>query len=314
MLAVTMDEISRVTPTKRTLLWGLTRGKYLRYGMLAPAMAVILVFALLPLFYTLRLSFMNEVVTSPAAPEFVGLLNYRRALDDPMFWSSLRRTIAFTVGAVGLEMVLGTLIAFLLARPVGGRGLVRTLMLLPVTAAPVAMGLVWRYMYHADFGIFNYLVESIGLGRHNWLGEPSVALSAIIFFDVWQWTPFVAFVVAAGLHALPKEPFEAAQVDGAPRWLVAKSVLIPALAPLWVFVFLLRVIDAVRLYDPIYALTRGGPGTATETLSWYLYRNAFVYWDASYSAVIALLFLYGMLIISALAIRAMEKAVGRVER
>ncbi len=296
---------------KRSLAFELARGRYFRYLLLVPAMTIIFFFALFPLFYTLRLSFMNQVLTNPSPPVFVGLANYRRALNDPLFWSSLQKTAFFTVVAVSAEMLLGTIIAFLLAQPLAGRGLVRTLMLLPVTAAPIAVGLVWRYMYHADFGIINYLVEQIGLARRNWLGEPSIAMLSIIVFDVWQWTPFVAFVVSAGLHALSREPFEAAQVDGAPRWLVFKALIVPMLAPLWVFVFLLRVIDAVRLYDPIYALTRGGPGTATETLSWYLYRNAFAYWDTSYSAVIALLFLYGMMIISSLTIRAMERAVGK---
>lgn len=306
-----VEELTRLHGARRSLMFELSRGKYFRYAILAPAMVIIVFFALFPLFYTLRLSFMNQVLTNPSTPTFVGLANYRRALNDPMFWSSLGRTMFFTLVAVFLEMLMGTLIAFLLAQPVGGRGLVRTLMLLPVTAAPVAMGLVWRYMYHADFGIINFLVEQVGLVRRNWLGEPSIAMFGIILFDVWQWTPFVAFVVSAGLHALSKEPFEAAQVDGAPKWLVFRSLIAPMMAPLWVFVFLLRVIDAVRLYDPIYALTRGGPGTATETLSWYLYRNAFAYWDTSYSAVIALLFLYGMMIISSLTIRAMEKAVGK---
>ncbi|MEW6229461.1 MAG: sugar ABC transporter permease, partial [Bacillota bacterium] len=300
-----------VHTTRRSLAFELTRGRYFRYLILTPALIIIFFFALFPLFYTLRLSFMNQVLTNPNPATFVGLQNYRRALNDPLFWSSLHKTIFFTLGAVSLEMLLGTLIAFLLTQPLAGRGLVRTLMLLPVTAAPIAVGLVWRYMYHADFGIINYLVEQVGLSRRNWLGEPSIAMLSIIAFDVWQWTPFVAFVISAGLHALSREPFEAAQVDGAPRWLVFKSLIVPMLAPLWVFVFLLRVIDAVRLYDPIYALTRGGPGTATETLSWYLYRNAFAYWDTSYSAVIALLFLYGMLIISSLTIRAMERAVGK---
>ncbi|MBC7217877.1 MAG: sugar ABC transporter permease [Candidatus Caldatribacterium sp.] len=292
-------------------MFELRRGRYFRYVILAPAMSVIFFFALFPLFYTLRLSFTNQVLTNPNPPLFVGLAGYRRALNDPMFWSSLGRTAFFTLGAVSLEMILGTLIAFLLSQPLAGKGLIRTLMLLPVAVAPIAMGLVWRYMYHADFGIFNFLVERIGLARRNWLGEPSIAMFAIILFDVWQWTPFVAFVLSAALHALPREPFEAAQVDGAPKWLVFKSLIVPMIAPVWFFVFLLRVIDAVRLYDPIYALTRGGPGTATETLSWYLYRNAFAYWDMGYSAVIALLFLYAMMILSSLVIRVMNRIAGR---
>lgn len=306
-----LQELPRIGDIRHSLMFELRRGKYFRYVILAPAMAIIFFFALFPLFYTLRLSFMNQVLTNPNPPSFIGPANYRRALNDPMFWSSLGRTAFFTIIAVSLEMVLGTLIAFLLTQPLAGRGLVRTLMLLPVATAPVAMGLVWRYMYHADFGIFNFLVEQVGLARRNWLGEPSIAMFAIVLFDVWQWTPFVAFVISAALHALPKEPFEAAQVDGAPKWLVFKSLIVPMIAPVWVFVFLLRVIDAVRFYDPIYALTRGGPGTATETLSWYLYRNAFAYWDMSYSAVIALLFLYAMMVLSSLTIRVMNKVAGR---
>ena len=305
-----LRELPRVNDGRRSLMFELRRGKYFRYVILAPAMVIIFFFALFPLFYTLRLSFTSQVLTNPNPPLFTGLANYRRALNDPMFWSSLKRTTFFTIMAVSLEMILGTVIAFLLTQPLAGRGLVRTLMLLPVAAAPIAMGLVWRYMYHADFGIFNFLVERIGLARRNWLGESSIAMFAIVLFDVWQWTPFVAFVISAALHALPREPFEAAQVDGASKWLVFRSLIVPLIAPVWFFVFLLRIIDAVRLYDPIYALTRGGPGTATETLSWYLYRNAFAYWDMGYSAAIALLFLYVMMILSSLTIRVMNRIAG----
>lgn len=292
---------------RRGLARELLQGRYFPYLILAPAMIVIFFLALFPLFYALWMSLHDLILTNPGSPPFCGLNNFRKVLHDPAFWWSVRNTFVFTFSAVGIEMVLGTAVAFLLNRRLRLQGVIRALLLLPVAAAPIAVGLTWRYMYHTDFGVFNHIVSLLGLSEHNWLGDTATAMPSVILFDVWQWTPFVALIVLAGLQSLPKEPFEAAEVDGASSWQVFRIITLPMLAPLLLFVFLLRVIDAIRIYDPIFALTRGGPGSATETMSWYLYRIGFKFFDMGQASAQAFIFLYFQMILAAITIRFMQK-------
>lgn len=279
--------------------------------LITPAMLIIGFFALFPLFYAIDIALRYADLTSPTQiGEFVGLDNFRFALDDKFFWSSTRVTVIFTVAAVSIEMVAGVAIAFLLHGAKWFKGIVRSILLLPLATAPVAVGLIWRYMYHPEFGVYGYyfnhnpLSELLLGGREvNLLGDLNLALPSVILFDIWQWTPFVAIITLAGLQSLPKEPFEAAELDGASTWQVLRRLTFPMLAPVLTLVFLLRTIDALRLYDAIIALTRGGPGTATETLSFYLYRLGLVKFRMDQASAIALLFLYVSIIITIIALR-----------
>jgi len=281
--------------------------KYFPYILEAPALIIIFILALFPLFYALKMALHETILTNPGSHPFAGLNNFREALNkDPMVWYSLKNTAIFTVSAVSLEMVLGCAIAFLLNRKIKFQGLIRGLLLLPMACAPIAVGLVWRYMYHPDFGVFNFFCNALGLAERNWLGDVSTAMLSLVVFDVWQWTPFIIFVVLAGLQALPREPFEAAEVDGASRWQIFKTLTFPMLAPLLIFVLILRTIDALRFYDPIYALTRGGPGTTTETITWYLYKIGFKFFNMGYASSIAFIFLYAVIILSAVLVAVLK--------
>jgi multiple sugar transport system permease protein len=279
--------------------------------LVTPAMLIIGFFALFPLFYAINVSLRFADLTSPTQiGEYVGLDNFRFALNDKFFWSSTKVTVIFTVAAVTIEMVFGIAIAFLLHGAKWFKGFLRSVLLLPLAAAPAAVGLIWRYMYHPEFGVYGYyfnhnpLSEALLGGEElNMLGHLSLALPSVILFDVWQWTPVVAIITLAGLQSLPKEPFEAAELDGASTFQVLRRLTFPMLAPVLTLVFLLRTIDALRLYDAVFSLTRGGPGTVTETLSFYLYRLGLVKFRMDQASAIALLFLYASIIITIIALR-----------
>jgi len=272
--------------------------------LIAPAMIIIFFFALYPLFYALDLSFRYvDLTSSVGIGPYVGLDNYRSALNDDAFWDSSKLTVIFAVVVVSVEMTLGIAIAFLLNRLKWFKGAARAMLLMPMAAAPAAVGLIWRYMYHPDFGVFNWLTQQIGLGSYNWLGDVSMALPAVMVFDIWQWTPFVAIITLAGLQALPKEPFEAAELDGASTWQVHSKLTFPLLTPVLTLVFVLRSIDAIRLYDPIVMLTNGGPGTATETLTYHLYRVGMKYFRMDEASAMSILFLYVTIVFCAVILK-----------
>lgn len=271
--------------------------------LVVPAMLVILVFALLPLAYALDVSFRFADLTRGRIGDFVGLDNYRTVLHDGAFWSSVWVTLKFTLSAVTLEMVLGIAIAFLIHGATVGKGIIRSLMILPLATSAAVTGLFWRYLYDTQFGLINYFLGLIGLPEPNWLGDYTIALWSVILFDVWQWTPFVALIALAGLQALPKEPFEAAELDGASTFRVLRTLTFPMLKPVLFLVLVLRTIDSVRLYDAVAVLTRGGPGTVTETMTFYLYRTGLKLFRMDYASTMAIFFLYAMLVASLFALR-----------
>ncbi len=284
--------------------------------LVAPALIIIFFFALYPLGYAISLSARHVDLTSAVGVgPYVGLDNYRFALNDRFFWAATGRTILFAVCAVSVEMAFGISIAFLLNSLRWFKGLVRGLLLLPLAAAPAAVGLIWRYMYHPDFGVYNFFMSALGLPEQNWLGNYRLAMASVIVFDIWQWTPFVAIITLAGLQALPKEPFEAAELDGASTWQVLRKLTFPMLMPVLTLVFVLRSIDAIRLYDPIVMLTGGGPGTATETLTYYLYRLGMKFFRLDQASAISILFLYATIVFCLFVMRSLMRAqVERAER
>ncbi|MDX0405776.1 ABC transporter permease subunit [Sinorhizobium medicae] len=271
--------------------------------LIVPAMLVILVFALLPLAYALDVSFRFADLTRGRIGDFVGLDNYRAVLHDRAFWSSVGVTLKFTLTAVTLEMVLGIAIAFLIHGATAGKGIIRSLMILPLATSAAVTGLFWRYLYDTQFGLINHFLGLVGLPEPNWLGDYTIALWSVILFDVWQWTPFVALIALAGLQALPKEPFEAAELDGASTFRVLRTLTFPMLKPVLFLVLVLRTIDSVRLYDAVAVLTRGGPGTVNETMTFYLYRTGLKLFRMDYASTMAIFFLYAMLVASLFALR-----------
>lgn len=279
----------------------------LTYGTLlvTPAMLVIFFFGLFPLFYAINISLRYvDLTAGPAVPwHFVGLDNFRHALNSNAFISSSLRTLLFAVISVTIQMVAGMTMAFQIYRLKWFKGIIRALFLLPLASAPAAVGMIWRYMYDSDFGVYNAALSAIGLQPINWLGDSSVALYSIIIFDVWQWTPFILVITLAGLQSLPKEPFEAAALDSASTFMVLRRITFPLLSPVLILIFMLRTIDAARLYDPIATITRGGPGAATETVTFFLYRLGLKQFRLDQASAMALIVLFVIICFAGIVLR-----------
>lgn len=271
--------------------------------LILPAMIIIGFFALAPLLYAINVSFHFADLTRGGIQQFVGLENYRIVLFDDFFWESVGTTVLFTFFAVTVELVFGIIVAFLINGATVGKGLIRSLLILPLATAPAVTGLFWRYLYDTQFGLFNYFLGLAGLPQPNWLGDIHIALWAVIIFDVWLWMPFVALIIMAGLQALPREPFEAAELDGASYFRVLRKLTFPMLKPVLFLVIILRTIDALRLYDAVAVLTRGGPGSTTETMTYYLYRTGLQFFRMDYASTMALLFLYAVVVASLFALK-----------
>lgn len=268
---------------------------WLNRHFVAITMAPTLIFlALLTAFPTISLIYysLSRWSLTNFQPKWAGLENYRQLLfEDPTFWISLEKTALFTFGAVGLEFLFGLGIAQLFNRPLKMIGVLRSLIILPMVVTPVVTGLIWRIMYNPDFGLINYFLGMLGFEPRAWVDKASTALPALIVADVWQWTPFMFLLIYAGLQSLPDEPFEAARVDGASGWQTFRYLTLPMLRNVILVAILLRIIESVKTFDIIFALTRGGPGTATQTLNIYTFYLAFEWLKPGYAAALAVIIL-----------------------
>jgi len=276
------------------------------YVLLAPCLLLLLALTVYPLFFLARLSLHRM---TPDGEAFAGLANFTRLLTDDFFWRALGQTLAFTFGALTLEFLLGLALALLLHSRIRGRNLWRALFLLPMILPPVVAGVIWRLIYNPSFGILNAALQWLGFdtARLTWLADPSVALAAVIIVDVWEWTPFVFLILLAGLQAIPEEPYEAARIDGSSAWQTFRHITLPLLAPAILVALLLRTFDLLRLFDQIFILTQGGPGFATETVSLYIYKTAFRFYDFGYAAALSFVLLAATLALSHFYIRLLQR-------
>src|SRR5215212_1784321 len=255
--------------------------------LLFPSAAFLLLMTIFPTIYSLWMSVQQYNLSRPDLAHFVGGRNYAQLLSDDIFWKAVRITLTFSVSVLVLQFLVGFFIANLFDRERRGMNLLRTLFIIPVFASPVALGLTWRYMYQPGYGLINYLLESVGLPRVNWLASTEWALPAVIVADVWQWTPFVALILLAGMQSISPEITEAAELDGLTRFQYLWRIVLPLLTPIIVVVGLIRLIDALKTFDLIYIITRGGPGTATYTLPLHAYATGFASFLMGPSAAIA---------------------------
>jgi multiple sugar transport system permease protein len=245
-----------------------------RLIFLVPSMTVLAVILFYPLAYSLGLSFYNYYLPVPRTT-FVGLDNFRFILGDDAFWDALGVTARFTGAAVAIEVVLGIAVALLLDSHIPCRRFVTTVVLLPMAITPAVAGLLMRWMFESNWGLVNYFLGLVGVRGPGWTGDPAWALWSIVLADAWQNTPFVILVVYAGLQSIPVEPLEAAMVDGASRAQTLAHVVFPFLRPLILFVLIIRSMDDFRIFDQVFVMTGGGPGTTTQTITFYNYVMAF---------------------------------------
>jgi multiple sugar transport system permease protein len=269
-----------------------TRSTRVRVAMAfqIPSLLVLLGVVAFPLGYTLWLSFRSYSLVIPGRTgQWIGLGNFDRLLHDAQFHHALELTGLYTVIAVAIEVVLGVAAAFALNAVGRGRRLLTSLMLIPMILAPLIIGLMFNFLLNAQFGLFTYLVDTLGLPLpQNILGSPTWSFPALIFTDVWEWTPFIALITLAGIQALPGAPLEAARVEGASSWQIATRVILPMLRPILLVAVLFRAAEAVREFDKVYILTGGGPGSSTMLNDLFTYRVSFVEWDLSYGAAIGI--------------------------
>ncbi|HWP90825.1 MAG TPA: sugar ABC transporter permease [Thermodesulfobacteriota bacterium] len=257
-----------------------TKGK--PYLFLAPTLLILAVVTLYPLFYVFWLSLHRRLLIFDIS-KFIGLENYGFLLRDDRFWNALYNTVYFTAVSVFLELILGLAIAMLLNRGFKGKGIMRSIILVPWVIPTVVSAKMWGWMYNPDFGILNHL---LGVNI-NWLGSPFWALNAAVFVDVWKTTPFVVLLLMARLQTIPVDLYRAARVDGASNWYIFRRITLPLLMPMILIVLIFRTLDAFRVFDVIYVLTGGGPGNTTETLSIYAYKTLFQTLQFGYGSALA---------------------------
>ena len=262
-----------------------------------PAFCYIMLVVIYPLFYSLWASFTNMRLTSPIT-SFVGLDTYAQALSSEIFQDSLAVTAIFLVSAVALEFVLGFALAYSFSRMATTHPVMRALLLLPVMATPVSVGLIWKLMLNSDFGILAGWGRMLGGGEILWLSDPTLAVASIVLMDVWQWTPFMFLILLAGLEGLPKEPVESAQVDGANRWQVLLFVTLPMMRRIIVIAVVFRLMFAIATFDTVYVLTKGGPARATDLITLFIQREGFVNLNIASASAISFLVLIAVLVIT----------------
>ncbi len=267
------------------------RPRYLPTLLVLPAFVVLLAITIFPLLFTATLTVLSWELTTNAPARFVALGNFATVLfEDSRFWNAMRNTAVLVVVGVGLQVILGTGLALLVNRVRRGRTLIVSLLLIPVMIAPVVAGFQFRMIYNDQSGPLNYLIGLLTGGLWHgtaWLADPSVALISILLADVWQWTPFMILIVLAGLQAIPEEIHEAALVDGATPRQQATHITLPLIVPVIVIGILVRMMDTFKLFDIVYQLTAGGPGSTTETIAYYTYLQGFKYFSLGYTAAMA---------------------------
>jgi len=280
------------------------RQERLAYTILLPALGIVFVIVTIPFVIAVWQSVTLDDGT------FVGFRNYTRALGNPLFFDALRATGLYALIVLPSEILLGLSFALLVHRAVKRAGLRATLYVLavvPLVVPPVAVGVVARLIYAPGYGVLNYLLQGAGITHSEiqWLGVPILAMGSVASVDIWQWTPFVYLVLFAGLQTVPRESVEAAQVDGATWWTQFRYIELHYLRPLFLLILFFRMADVLRVFDHVYILTGGGPGTATQLLSLYIYRIEFRFFDGGQAAALAVMVLVTISILYSLVTRAL---------
>lgn len=266
---------------------------------LAPAAAILVVALLYPIGYMIYASFLDWNPSQRIGEaDFVGLRNYIGLLNDPQFRESFAVTITFAAIVVSVEMVLGVGLAMLLDRKLRGMSALRTIFILPMMIAPIVVGLMWRYMYHPQVGVFNRTLRSLGFDTVPFLSDGTLAFFSVIVADVWQWTPFIFILSLAALQSLPQSALEASRIDGATGWQQILYIKLPLMMPVLIVTCLLRLIDAFKVLEVILVMTNGGPGLSTEILSLRISRTASEFRELGTAAAMSNFLLILLLIIT----------------
>lgn len=274
-----------------------------------PALGLMLIVAILPLFYSIYLSFHSWNLARANAFTFVGFNNYISFFTNADIWHAVGRTIVFVSACMIFEVLLGLGIAFLFDTSFRGEAWIRAILILPMVMSEVVVGLIWRWIYNAEYGVLNYFLEVVGLERVSWLTTPGLAMAALIVTDIWQWTPLVFLVCLAGLKAVPQDSIEAARIDGANWAQIQWHVALPAMRAVIVSVILLRLIDCFRFVDKVFIMTYGGPANDTAVLGFRIYLNGFKYFNIGQTAAYSIIYVVLITILVRIMIRSFQERV-----
>ena len=262
------------------------RRNYRRF--IIPAVVVVGAVIIFPWMFTVWMSAFDWKIGSVA--HFVGFDNYVNLATNQRFIESIGHTFYFTLLAVALPLVLGTIAALIFHREFPFRGMLRAVFTMPMMATPVAVALVWTMMFHPQQGVLNYLLSLVGLPPSLWVYSPTFVIPSLVMVEVWHWTPLVMLIVLGGLAALPTEPYESARLDGATEWQLFRHITLPLVAPFLIVAAVIRTIDAIKAFDTIYVISQGGPGTASETINLYLYLQAFAFYNVGNASAVVVVF------------------------
>ncbi|MFN8486297.1 MAG: sugar ABC transporter permease [Caldilineaceae bacterium] len=298
---VSRQQVTKPAAKPAKLHWGHSPLPYV-----LPTVLYLLALTVYPLFYSLYLSFQNYTPQTNAF-HFVGLANYLELVTDPLFLASFRNTLLFTLVVTLVELLLGLLIALFFERDFFGKAFLRTALIIPMLSTPMVVGLIWRFLLNADWGVMNWLLHFVGIGPINWVGQSPWALISLMLVDIWQWTGFAFLMLYAGLQTLPEEIFEAAKVDGANAWQRFWDIKLPLLRPLIIILTIFRSVDAFRSFDTVFALTYGGPGNSSYLLSFYAYLAGFSFLRMGYASAIAYVMVIFVIVATTLMFRVLHR-------
>lgn len=271
-----------------------------RYGYLlaAPTVLIVVLIILFPITFALISSFFDYTLINKSFNSFIGIENYINSIKDEQLFNSISVTFFFVILVVLFEFLLGFFIALLLNSIVRFKSIYYFILLLPLLINPIVVGLIWRMFLHPQLGILNYLLSLISIDPINWLGDPKMAFITIIFVDIWHQVSFMIILLLAGLSAIPKEPYEAARSDGAGIVDCFIHITLPYMRPVIIVTILIRLIFAIKTYDLIYIMTKGGPGDATDLISYYIYRSAFISLNLGEAAAMSTILLLIIIILT----------------
>ena len=267
------------------------------FGLLvsAPGLAALLLVILFPLLFTLYTSVHDYTLIHPTFDTFTAADKYVEAVGEPYLHTSVWVTIKFVIASVVIEFIIGFTVALMLNTVERFKTVYYLILLMPLLINPVVVGLTWRMLLHTELGIANYVIGLIGIDPVNWLGDAAVAFWTVVLVDIWHQVSFMAILLLAGLSALPREPYEAARMDGASALRCFVHITLPLMRPVITVALLLRMIFAIKTFDIVFIMTKGGPGTATDFISYYIYRAAFFGLDVSKASAMSVLLLVAVL-------------------
>ncbi len=286
-----------------------------RFALLtvAPGTLILVALSVFPLAYSVYVSLTNRQLLSLVPPSFVGLANYVQLLQDNLFWSSLLVTAAFALSVITFQLGVGLALALALHRLPRYQQALATLLLIPSILSSSVASFQWRSLFDYSSGPLNFFLGALHLPLLTWTADPRLALPSLLLVDFWQWTPFVTLLLLAGLHALPAQVLEAARVDGSSGWQILRYQTLPLLRRVIAITVILRLIGAFKVFDIIYVLTAGGPGSATESIAFYNYVQGFRYFSVGYSAAMSWVSVILVIILARLILGYMERPVGRAD-